>query len=91
MLVALCVRCGNDNGVGPAAEVISTPSAPSGHGGLTPVSPSLIRQGATSSLGHSVEYRFDWGDGNYSEWSSSTSGSHAWSTAGIYLVKAEFR
>lgn len=45
------MRCGNDNGASPAAEVISTPSAPSGDEVLTQVSPSLIRQRGNKQLG----------------------------------------
>jgi hypothetical protein len=47
--------------------------------------------GSTCSQGHSVQYRFDWGDGNYSNWSSSTSSSYSYSSAGTYQVKAQAR
>ena len=44
-----------------------------------------------SSLGHSLQYQFDWGDGTYSAWSSSTSASHAWSSDGTYALRARAR
>lgn len=47
--------------------------------------------GAACSLGHLVEYQFDWGDGTFSSWSTSTTASHAFSTPGTYEVKARAR
>jgi hypothetical protein len=41
--------------------------------------------------GHGIEYLFDWGDGTYSGWSSSTSVPKSWSTSGTYTVKAKAR
>ncbi len=75
-----------------SSETISTPSMPTGpSSGNVGTSYSYTTGGASSSLGHSVQYRFDWGDGNYSNWSSSTSASHSWSSAGTYSVKAQAR
>jgi len=45
--------------------------------------------GAICNQGHSVQYRFDWDDGTYSSWSSSTSASKSWSAAGSYHVLAQ--
>jgi hypothetical protein len=75
------------------AEVISTPSAPSGPSNGTAASTySYSTGGASSSLSHSVQYRFDWGDGTTSGWlpAGTTSASHSW-TAGTYTVHSEAR
>ncbi len=78
--------------IGAPAETVSTPSTPSGNSsGDTNTSYSYYTGGASSSLGHSIQYRFDWGGGNYSGWSSSTSASHSWSSAGTKNVKAQAR
>jgi len=44
---------------------------------------------ASSNIGGSPEYRFDWGDGSYSGWSFSSNASHSWSSAGTYTIKAQ--
>ncbi|MBD3340454.1 MAG: hypothetical protein GF353_15170, partial [Candidatus Lokiarchaeota archaeon] len=46
--------------------------------------------GATSNFGHSVEYQFDWGDGSFSDWGSSTQ-SHSYDSPGTYDVRARAR
>lgn len=43
------------------------------------------------SAGHPVQYRFDWGDGTYSAWSSSYSAAKKWSTPGTYNIRAQAR
>jgi len=74
------------------SETISTPSTPSGSStGIVNESLTYITGGSTSSLEHSVQYRFNWGDGNYSEWSSSTSATHSWSSPGKYMIQAQGR
>lgn len=40
-----------------------------------------------SSIGAATEYRFDWGDYHYSEWSDSLNFSHAWDKVGTYYVR----
>lgn len=78
--------------IGTPTETISTPDTPSGpSSGNTNTSYTYSTGGSTSSLGHSLEYRFDWDDGSYSDWSSSTSASNSWSSAGTYYVKAQAR
>jgi len=74
-------------------RTVSTPSTPAG--------PSCGQLGETltyttggsidSEEEHAVEYRFDWGDGAYSDWPDSTSASHAWSSPGTYGVRAQAR
>ena len=75
----------------PAAELVSTP--------ITPVGPNLgnigtvysfSTGGSISTLGHTVEYQFDWGDGTFSSWGSSTQ-SKSWSTYGGFVIKARAR
>ncbi len=73
-------------------ELISTPSAPVGETkGVPGVSYTYMTGGATSNIGDPVEYQFDWGDGTFSGWQSSTSASKSWSTGGTYLVRARAR
>jgi len=46
---------------------------------------------STTSLGHPVEYRYDWGDGNYSTWVSNQNSFHTWTAVGPYDIKAQAR
>ncbi|HHS14246.1 MAG TPA: hypothetical protein ENN03_10840 [bacterium] len=70
-------------------HIISTPSTPTGPStGETDQSLGFSSGGSACSQGHSVEYRFDWGDGDTSSWSSLSSRSRSYSSAGTYLVKA---
>ncbi|MFH1231555.1 MAG: hypothetical protein V1709_08690 [Planctomycetota bacterium] len=73
-------------------ETVSTPNLPTGTiSGTTGTSYDYSTGGASSDLGHAVEYQFDWGDGNYSDWSISTTVSKSWSSANTYIVKAQAR
>jgi hypothetical protein len=81
------------NGVG-VVETVSIPNILTGPiTGTTGVSYSYTTGGSTSSLGHSVQYQFDWGDGTNSGWLpvGTTSASHPWSSAGNYPVKTQAR
>ncbi len=74
------------------AETISTPTTPQGSSsGGVGVSLGYSTGGAESDQGHALQYRFDWGDGTTSPWSSNISAFHAWSTSGTYVVKAQAR
>lgn len=76
----------------PPVETISTPNPPTGQTpGNVSTSYSYSTVGAFSNLGHSLQYMFDWGDGTYSTWSSSTTASKTWFIAGTYTVKAQAR
>jgi len=78
--------------INPASHTVTTPDTPSGpSSGEVNKSYTYSTGGSSCSQGHSVEYRFDWGDGTYSSWSSSTSASYFWSSAGTYTVKAQAR
>ena len=75
-----------------ASEAVSVPTAPSGPtNAKTDVNCTYVAGGATSSLGHQVEYRFDWSDGTYSTWGLGISASHSWLAGGTYYVRAEAR
>ena len=73
-------------------ETISTPSTPAGlSSGDVNEALTYTTGGSSSSLGHSIEYRFNWGDVSYSEWSLSSSASHSWSSSGKYMIQAQAR
>jgi len=46
---------------------------------------------AYSSEGHTVELRFVWGDGTFSDWSTLKAGSHIWDTAGTFDIDVQAR
>ena len=46
---------------------------------------------ARSNIAGNLEYQFGWGDGSYSNWSSSSSASHSWVNSGAYTIKAQVR
>ena len=76
-----------------SAETVSTPTIPSGpSSGVIIASYTYTTGGSTSSFGNPVEYQFDWkGDGSdLSNWGSGTQ-SKAWTTAGVYNVRARAR
>jgi hypothetical protein len=73
-------------------HTVSTPDTPSGPStGQVGEILSFTTGGASCSQGHPLEYRFDWGDGTYSSWSSTPTASHSWTAAGTYQVKAQAR
>ena len=75
-------------------ETVSAPTSLSGTTcGTTNTSYSYSTGGSTSSSGHSVQYRFDWGDSTNSGWLSvgTTSASKSWSSPGTYSVTAQAR
>jgi len=76
-----------------STEIVSTPNQPTGvtSSSITGVSYTYSTGGSYSSLGYSVEYRFDWGDGSYSAWSSSTTASHYWTSVSMYTVRVQAR
>jgi hypothetical protein len=66
----------------------STPATPTGSSsGWKNVSYSFSTS-ATDPNGHTIQYRYDWGDGSVSSWGVANQ-SHAWSAAGQYGVKAQ--
>jgi len=92
--VILLVGCGGGGGTPPASttETISTPSIPTGPSiGNVNETLTYTTGGSISSLGHSVEYCFNWGDGSYSDWLSLPSACHSWGSPGDYTVTAQAR
>jgi C1A family cysteine protease len=95
------IQCKNSAGTGPlsismafAVEIVSAPTIPSGPTTGTPgTSYTYSTGGASSNLGHSVQYLFDWGDGTNSGWLpvGTTSASKSWESGGTYAVKAQAR
>jgi len=78
--------------VAPSAHTVGAPTTPSGpSSGQVGDSLDFSTGGSICSQGHSVQYRFDWGSGGYSNWSSSTSASHSYSSTGTYQVRAQAR
>lgn len=74
-----------------AYEQISLPNQPSGEN-ICNVDETYTYTtgGSTSSLGHEVEYQFDWADGQVSNWGGESQ-SHAWSNPDNYLIKTRAR
>ena len=78
--------------VAAGVETVSAPGTPTGDSIFTvDASGSFNTTSATSSLDHTVEYRFDWGDGTASPWSLTRSSTKHWDTVGVYVVRAEAR
>jgi len=86
-LVLITAGCGITN-----PHTVSSPNRPSGaSSGETGQSLTYSTGGASCSRGHSVQYRFDWGDGTYSGWSTSRNASKTWYSSGTYAVRAQAR
>ncbi|MBN1153807.1 hypothetical protein JXB12_02670 [candidate division KSB1 bacterium] len=72
-------------------ETVSTPGKPTGpSNGMVQQSLNFSVTGSSSSFGHPIQYRFDFGDGNYSNWGSGSQ-SHIYSSGGTFNVKAQAR
>jgi len=72
-------------------ESISTPNRPDGaQVGIVGESYLYTTGGSSSNLGHTVEYQFDFGDGNYSNWGNSQA-THAYLISGEFNVRARAR
>ena len=67
------------------------PDAPAGPAaGIENQDLSYSASGGASNLGHALEYRFDWGDGSFSDWGT-TAVQHSWASDETYDVKAQAR
>lgn len=79
------------------AETVSTPAQPTGATSVRGASFLFYlysTSGSISNLGHSLQYRFDWGDGTSSDWSSSTTRvENSWygTELGTYIVRVQAR
>ena len=74
--------------IGDLNNIPTTPSAPAG-----PTSGSLQTEYSFSAIasdpdGDDLDYRFDWGDGNVSDWGLASQ-NHTWSSGGNFCVKAQ--
>ena len=77
-----------------AAETVTTPTTPTGPAsGSIGASYAYVSGGSLSSLGHAVQYKFDWGDGTDSGWLAVgiTTASHIWAAVGTYNVRVMAR
>ncbi len=73
-------------------HTVSAPDRPTGpSAGQVRTILTFSTSGSTCSEGHSVQYRINWGDGSYSNWSSTADSAHAYLTAGTYEVRAQAR
>jgi hypothetical protein len=73
-------------------EIPSPPGVPCCANSVCPDESKIYStSGTTSSLGHLLEYRMDFGDGYVSPWSSFTSISHIWADLGYYDIRAQAR
>ena len=71
--------------------IVSTPQMPQGASyGLLNAVLTFVTGGSTCSDESPVEYRFSWGDGTMSDWSTATN-SHAWQSGGAFAVRAQAR
>lgn len=74
-----------------APEPITVPSRPSGESFLLPGATGTYTTGGSSAyLGGSIEYQFDWGDGQVSNWGASSQ-QHSWSATGDYSIRVRSR
>ena len=76
------------------AETVSAPAAPGGPGAGGPgVRYTFTVNGAASSQGHDIQYKFSWGDGSEGEWLAvgTTQDTHSWEAVGTYPVRAMAR
>ncbi|MFH1231008.1 MAG: Ig-like domain-containing protein [Planctomycetota bacterium] len=79
---------------GGSSETVSTPNTPTGTtAGTTGTSYSYSTGGASSGLGHTIQYQFDWkGDGTVLSAWGSASQSKSWSPAGgTFSIRARAR
>jgi hypothetical protein len=73
-------------------ETISKPGTPEGETEpLINETYTYTTTGATSDLGHVVQYSFDWGDGSESEWSTSNTAMHSWPASGLKNISVTAR
>ena len=71
---------------------VNTPGTPTGSSTiLQNVATTYTTTGTTCSQGHTVEYQFDWGDGNQSAWSTSTSATYTYTSTGSVNIKVKAR
>ena len=71
----------------------ATPGAPTGPTSGNMGTEYTFSASTTDPEGDDVQFMFDWGDGNFSEWTTPSSGSgsaaHAWYAVGSYEIKVK--
>jgi len=78
-------------GIGDGDEIVTIPQTPSGPSSGSPgFNYTFETGGSTSSLGNDVEYQFNWGDGDISDWGGSIR-THNYSSDGTYVITAQAR
>lgn len=76
----------------PLPHSVSTPPAPEGpRTGQTGQTLTFTASILACSQGHPVAYRFDWGDGSYSAWSSFSGQPKSYQRAGAFQVRYQAR
>jgi hypothetical protein len=66
----------------------ATPSAPEGPSSGYPQSGYAFSTTTTDPDGDTLKYRFDWGDGTFSDWGLASE-SHSWTSSGDFCVKSQ--
>ncbi|MCK4761701.1 MAG: fibronectin type III domain-containing protein, partial [Candidatus Aminicenantes bacterium] len=96
-------RCANDTSILSAFSAGESVTIEKPHVVITPIIPTgpencpenitcdYFTGGSNCSYDHNVEYRFDWGDGTFSDWHNLAAASHAWIAPGTYTVRAQAR
>lgn len=95
-------RCADDHGVespwsscknvSVESHIVSTPDQPDGPDMWYTGQPVRFSTGGSHcSCVHSIRYRFEWGDGSQSSWSSSIEATHEYNTTGEMQVRAQAR
>jgi uncharacterized protein (TIGR02145 family) len=70
---------------------VTAPNTPSGlQTGVIGESLEYATGGSTCSQNHDVEYRFDWGDEDLSDWGAEVQ-AHSYENPGVYIVRAQAR
>ena len=74
-------------------EAVTQPARPVGPPvvDVGEVATMIYAMNATSNLGHSLEYRLDWGDGTITSWTTAGNETHAFASVGTYAVKSQAR
>ena len=95
--IKACNSCGcsdfssPDSGYAPQ-RTVTAPQVPTGPStGKVGQALTFTTGGSTCSLGHAVQYSFDWGDGTRSEWSTSAAATHSYQSRGAYHIRAQAR
>jgi len=74
------------------SHTVPSPNVPEGPASGEAGQPlSYTTENGTCSRGHDLVYRFDWGDGTYSDWDPAPRATKKWNAEGVYEVRAQAR